>query len=203
MTTGHYFCSVKRKIHKEDIIQSGYDLFYEKGYGITGISEITEKIGIPKGSFYNHFKSKEEFGVAVLDSYLTNSHQYLSRALLNDDRSPLNNLKKFFSDYIEMQENELHCTKGCLMGNMTMELADVNANFQEIAKDGFASTTAIFESCLTNAKSQGEIREDTDVKLLAQFIINSWQGATVRMKADKNSDALRNFYEIIFTQLIN
>ncbi len=67
MTTGHYVCRLKRKIHKQDIIQSGYELFYDKGYGVTGISEITEKIGIPKGSFYNHFKSKEEFGIAVLD----------------------------------------------------------------------------------------------------------------------------------------
>ena len=107
---------MKRKIHKEDIIQSGYDLFYEKGYGVTGISEITDRIGIPKGSFYNHFKSKEEFGVAVLDFYMNGNKENLSNALLNDDRSALANLKKFFLDFIEMQENVLFCSKGVLDG---------------------------------------------------------------------------------------
>jgi len=104
---------------------------------VTGISEITERIDIPKGSFYNHFKSKEEFGIAVLDSYLIRNVELLKTSLLNEDRSPLGNLQKFFSDYNELQEKDLHCTKGCLMGNLTMELADVNELFQEKAKNGF------------------------------------------------------------------
>ena len=203
MTTGHYVCTVKRKILKQDIIQSGYDLFYEKGYGVTGISEITEKIGIPKGSFYNHFKSKEEFGVAVLDFYMNGNKEYLNKALLNDDRSALSNLKKFFLDFIDMQENVLFCSKGCLMGNMTMELADVNENFQEKAKEGFEVATQIFEACLDKAKEQGEISSPTDTKQLSSFLINSWQGAAVRMKADKTTDSLKEFYDVIFKQLIN
>jgi TetR/AcrR family transcriptional repressor of nem operon len=113
MTTGHYICSVKRKIHKQDIILSGYDLFYDKGYGVTGISEITERIGIPKGSFYNHFKSKEEFGIAVLDYYVKDNQEYLRMTLLNDKYSPLTNLRNFFENFIELQENVLHCSKGC------------------------------------------------------------------------------------------
>ena len=202
MTTGHYICSVKRKIHKQDIIQSGYDLFYDKGYGVTGISEITERIGIPKGSFYNHFKSKEEFGVAVLDFYMSGNKEYLRNALLNNERSPLSNLKKFFTDFIEMQDNVLHCSKGCLMGNMTMELADVNETFQEKAKAGFENATGYFETCLENAKLQNEISEDTDVSLMANFIINSWQGAALRMKADKTIDSLWKFYNVIFDNLL-
>lgn len=202
MTTGHYVCSVKRKIHKEDIIQSGYDLFYDKGYGVTGISEITERIGIPKGSFYNHFKSKEEFGVAVLDFYVVANMKFLKEVLLNEDRSPLTNFKKFFTDFIEMQENVLLCTKGCLMGNMTMELADGNKVFQERAKTGFENATIIFEQCLENAKQQNEINKDSDVPLLANFIVNSWQGATLRMKADKTSDALWHFYKMVFEKLL-
>lgn len=203
MTTGHYICIVKRKIHKEDIIQSGYDLFYEKGYGVTGISEITERIGIPKGSFYNHFKSKEEFGVAVLDSYLNESETYLTEKLLNDERPALENLRKFYTDYIEMQENVLHCTKGCLMGNMTLELADVAESFQEKTGSGFTRLTSVFEACLDKAKDQGEINAETDTKKLARFIVSSWQGAGVRMKAEKTTAALKEFVEIIFNQLIN
>lgn len=193
---------MKRKINKEDIIQSGYDLFYEKGYGVTGISEITERIGIPKGSFYNHFKSKEEFGIAVLDFYLGNNNEYLRDSLLNNKNSPLNNLKKFFVSFIEIQENVFHCTRGCLMGNMTTELADVNQSFQEKARTGFESAVAVFETCLDNAKELEEVSQDMDTHLIANFLINSWQGAVLRMKAEKNTTPLNEFYKVVFNQVI-
>ena len=202
MTTGHYVCVVKRKIYKEDIIQSGYDLFYEKGYSVTGIKEITEKIDIPKGSFYNHFKSKEEFGIAVLDNYIQKNIAFLKQVLLNPEKSPINNLKQFFNDYIQLQEEELECSKGCLMANLTMELADVNQAFQFKTKQGFETVTTIFEDCLRNAKEVGEIDPKTDVKSLAAFIVNSWQGAALRMKADKSTDALKTFYQTLFSFII-
>lgn len=202
MTTGHYVCAVKRKIYKEDIIQSGYDLFYEKGYSVTGIKEITEKIDIPKGSFYNHFKSKEEFGIAVLDNYIQKNLSFLKQVLLNPEQSPINNLKQFFSDYIQLQEEELECSKGCLMANLTMELADVNQAFQFKTKQGFETVTTVFENCLSNAKELGEIDSKTDIKSLASFIVNSWQGAALRMKADKSTDALKTFYQTLFSFII-
>ena len=202
MTTGHYVCAVKRKIYKEDIIQSGYDLFYEKGYSVTGIKEITEKIDIPKGSFYNHFKSKEEFGIAVLDNYIQKNIAFLKQVLLNPEQSPINNLKQFFNDYIKLQEEELECSKGCLMANLTMELADVNQAFQLKAMNGFETVTAVFENCLNRAKDLGEINIDTDTETMASFIVNSWQGAALRMKADKSTDALKTFYQTLFSFII-
>jgi len=129
--------------------------------------------------------------------------EFLNDALLNEKNSPLTNLKNFFENFIDVQEQVLHCSKGCLMGNMTMELADVNETFQEKAKLGFENSTAIFETCLHNAKLQNEIKEDADVPLLANFIINSWQGAALRMKADKTTDALWKFYHVVFDQLLN
>lgn len=193
---------MKRKIYREDIIQSGHDLFYEKGYGVTGVSEITERIGIPKGSFYNHFNSKEEFGIAVLDYYLVNNQNVLKDTLLSNKNTPLTNLKKFFVSFIEIQENVYHCTRGCLMGNITIELADINTSFQERTKAGFENAIAIFETCLENAKELEEVSQEFDTKLMANFIFNSWQGAVLRMKADKTTVPLNDFYKVIFNQVI-
>ncbi len=202
MTTGQNVNSMKRKIFKNDIIQAGYDLFYEKGYGVTGISEITEKVGIPKGSFYNHFKSKEEFGIAVLDYYLNSNEHLLKDSLLSKKNSPLTNLKKFFVNYIEIQEHVYHSSRGCLMGNMTIELADVNTTFREKIKVGFDKATTIIESCLENAKELEEVSRDLDTRQTANFLMNSWQGAMLRMKAEKTTDPLYNFYKVIFNQVI-
>jgi len=193
---------MKRKINSQDIIQSGHDLFYEKGYGVTGISEITEKIGIPKGSFYNHFISKEEFGFAVLDYYLDNYQNHLKEVLLNKKNSPLTNLKKFFVNYIEIQENVYYGTRGCLLGNFATELADVNTLFQEKIKTGFENIISIFVTCLENAKELEEVNRDLDSIQVANFLFNSWQGAMLRMKAEKSTEPLNNFYKIIFNQVI-
>jgi len=193
---------MKRKISRQDIIQSGHDLFYEKGYGVTGISEITEKIGIPKGSFYNHFKSKEEFGFAVLDYYLDNYQNQLKEVLLNKKNSPLTNLKKFFVNYIEIQENVYYSTRGCLLGNFATELADVNTLFQEKIKAGFENIISIFVTCLENAKELEEVNRELEPNQVANFLFNSWQGAMLRMKAEKTTEPLNNFYKIIFNQVI-
>ncbi len=193
---------MKRRIFKEDIVKSGHFLFYEKGYGATGINEITQKTDIPKGSFYNHFKSKEEFGISVLDYYHSINKTQMEQALLNEDKSPLINLKKFFIDFIEEQNNIQNCSKGCLMSNLTMEMADRSEAFQKKVKQGFEEITAIFESCLNNAKQQNEIDENLNTALLANFVYNSWQGSVIRMKADKNTEALWKFYNVVFDKLL-
>lgn len=193
---------MKRKIHIEDILQSGYDLFYDKGYGVSGVNEITSRIGIPKGSFYNYFKSKEEFGIAVLDFYLSSNEDFLDKTLLNNKNSPITNLKKYFLSFIEIQENVYHSTRGCLLGNLTIELADVNPVFQEKTKIGFANAVAIIEQCLENAKDLEEVDRNMDTHQTANFLMNSWQGAMLRMKAEKTTEPLNNFYKVIFNQVI-
>ena len=72
MTNGHYVCNLNRKIHKKDILNAGPQLMFTNGYYATGIKEITESIEIPKGSFYNHFSNKEEFGLEVVKMYCDN-----------------------------------------------------------------------------------------------------------------------------------
>ena len=63
---------MRRKIYKEDILEAGRELIFSKGYNDTGIKDITDMVSIPKGSFYNHFSSKEDFGLAVLQAYMDN-----------------------------------------------------------------------------------------------------------------------------------
>lgn len=194
---------MKRKVYnKEDIIQAGYDLIYHKGYNATSIRDITSELGIPTGSFYNHFKSKEAFGEEVLGFYVKNNSDFLKEVLVDNTRSPLENLKKFFKDIIEVQDKVLKCTKACLLGNMAMELADVNEGFQIKFKTGFKDFTSYFETCLQNAQNKGEIKQDEDIQQLAAFILNSWYGALIRMKADKSVEPLENFYRIIFNKII-
>lgn len=53
---------------REIIIQTASELFYNKGYNLTGINEIIEQAAIAKATLYNHFKSKEDLCLAYLDA---------------------------------------------------------------------------------------------------------------------------------------
>jgi TetR/AcrR family transcriptional repressor of nem operon len=194
---------MKRKVYtREDIIQAGYDIIYHKGYNASSIRDITSEMGIPTGSFYNHFQSKEEFGEAVLSYYVQNNSDFLKKLLLDERYPPLDNLRRFFKEIIDAQEKVLKCTRACLLGNMTMELADVNDNFQAQFKKYFREFNSYFEQCLMNAQKHGEISTDEDYKRLASFIINSWYGALIRMKADKSVKPLKDFYQIVFAKVL-
>ncbi|MEA3087540.1 MAG: TetR/AcrR family transcriptional regulator, transcriptional repressor for nem operon, partial [Paraburkholderia sp.] len=54
---------------REKLLEAGVALFAETGYHGTGVKDIVERAGVPKGSFYNYFESKEAFGAAILDHY--------------------------------------------------------------------------------------------------------------------------------------
>ena len=114
MTTGHYICEMKRKIYREDILEAGRDLMFSRGYNDTSIKDITVQIGIPKGSFYNHFSSKEEFGLAVLQEYIENGLKIHQERLGQGDPSPLNRLIQFYLGMIEEYNKVLQFKLGCM-----------------------------------------------------------------------------------------
>ena len=194
---------MKRKIHKEDIIKAGLDLMFLNGYNATGIKEITKSIGIPKGSFYNHFSSKEEFGLEVLKYYCDRGLAYHRESLLTGGLSPMKRLDKFYSEVIASYRDESDCKLGCVMGNFSLELADVNENFRNMLDLEFNEFEAILTQVVEAAQEQGEISRNLDSKLMGAFILNSWHGALVRMKSTGTIKPLEDFKTLIFQHLVN
>ncbi len=202
MTTGHYIYIVKRKIYKEDIVKAGYELMYLNGYNATGIKEITEKIGIPKGSFYNHFTNKEEFGLEVLSYYSKRVLSDMENGMNKGKGSPLKRLKAFYKAAIEHESKTLDCKLGCLIGNFSQEMADVNENFRRRLSFDYEQSCEIIKRCLKECQEKQEIADDWNVDLLSNMIYNSWQGTLTRMKAEKCDMALKDFYQFYFKTLL-
>jgi len=173
------------------------------GYHATGIKEITDSINIPKGSFYNHFSSKEEFGCAVLQYYCNYIHILYKEALLNPDLTPLKRFDVFFSNIIDNFENVVLCKLGCIMGNFSLELGDTHESFRKILDEEFNKIESIFVQCLDDAKAAGEINSSLNTKDMGGFILNSWHGAILRMKSTATIRPLTNFKNILLNQILN
>lgn len=197
MTTGHYICFVKRKIYKEDILSAGRELMFLNGYAATSIKDITNKINIPKGSFYNHFSTKEEFALEMLDNYVSNGITHFTTVLSNTTKKPLERIEQLFNEMIEHSTKVNQCKLGCFLSNFSAELGDVNENFRIKLEEGFNILERLLRNCLEEAQQKNDLGNQIDVASTASFMINSWHGALVRMKATASQKPLNDFKNLL------
>ena len=182
------------------IIEKGIELFSKKGYGNVGLNEILTAANIPKGSFYYYFKSKEDFGLQVIDTYSKNTLVYLKKNLLNKKKSSKERLLAFFIEMAKIYRNNGY-TEGCLLGNSSLELGDISIQFAAKTAEELNKWQEVFEQCIKEGQADGSIKSGFDTAKLSNFILNSWEGTLVRMKSDKSDIAFKSFVSII-TELL-
>ena len=186
---------------REKLIQSGLQSIHTSGYGATSIQSIVEMADVPKGSFYNYFESKEEFAAEVIDAYSARGQDRL-RSFLNDKNvAPLDRLQAYFDDRIEAFRAS-QFVRGCLMGNFSAEAADQSALIREGLTRHFGAWCDLFAACIAEAQAKRKISDQFPASLLAKFVLNSWEGALLRMRAEKSDAPLLDFKEIVFKKIL-
>jgi TetR/AcrR family transcriptional repressor of nem operon len=187
---------------KVRLLQAGKAIFLEKGYNHTGLQEIVKSVGVPKGSFYHFFASKEDFGLAVLEHHLKAFQPIMDQHLLADKTvPPLQRLRNFFEAGCAQLESE-ECKGGCIVGNFAQEMADQNETFREYLSSALSHWQDQFTTCLKKAQEHGDISEDENVEALGQFLMNGWEGAILRMKVTKSMEPVHNFVAVIFDKVL-
>lgn len=186
---------------RDTLIQAGTRMLHDAGYSATGIKEIVDAASVPKGSFYNHFESKEAFGKEVVDSYFGQGLGELRAHFENADVPPLERLRSYF-DQRARGFQAMGYVRGCLLGNLTLEVADHSAPIRDSIAAHFRTWGRLFESCIAEAQRTGAIRNRLPASVLAQFVLNSWEGALLRMRADKNDAPLKEFVDVVFSSVL-
>jgi len=177
---------------KAELIRSGMEILTEKGYSATGIDEILRRVGVPKGSFYHYFGSKDAFGAELIQSYSNFFKHKLDRFLLDEKLSPIDRLAAFMNDAAEgMAHYEFN--RGCLIGNLGQEMGALPESFRDQLKAVFADWQLKVEQCLEEAKSAGQIPDNTDCKSAAYLFWTGWEGAVLRAKLERSPTALKVF----------
>ncbi|WP_225726645.1 MULTISPECIES: TetR family transcriptional regulator C-terminal domain-containing protein [unclassified Nocardia] len=170
------------------LVEEGAAGFLANGYHGTGIKQVLDKVGVPKGSFYNYFDSKETFGQAVIE-YHSDCVQRNLAAAFGSAPDPLTGLRAFFGRLMD-EFVESDYTGGCLIANLGGELEGSDVLRESLSaawtrwRDGIAGA-------LRDAQGRGMIRDDIDAAELADLLLHSWEGAVIRMKVDRTLDPLR------------
>jgi TetR/AcrR family transcriptional repressor of nem operon len=186
---------------RERLLDAGVEIFHRCGFNGCGVQEITEAAGVPKGSFYNHFASKEALGAAVLDRYWQDRAAATLRVLEDDEIRPRERLRRHFAAMAANMAQRGY-TGGCLIGNFGAELSDHSKLVCDRLAAVFAGWTRAVETCIRQAQQEGGIRADCDAGVLAAFLINAWEGAVLRAKVDKNAAPFEEFNEVVFGKLL-
>jgi TetR/AcrR family transcriptional repressor of nem operon len=170
-----------------------------KGYNRSGVQEITASAGMPKGSFYSYFKSKEALGAELVEDY---GRSCAGRAGLRD-RSipPLVRLRRHFEALSEFYIRQNY-ERGCLLGNFSAELSGQSALIRKRLAALLAAWTKDIESAIEDAQEEAAISTSTTASTLAVVLLDSYEGAILRARVEKNRRAFDAFMKIVFTKVL-
>lgn len=186
---------------KQRLLKQGLASFMTKGFNHTGIQEVLTAISVPKGSFYHYFKSKDDFGLQVVQFYAQDMMEQ-TRLMFADTSIPsLDRFRGFFK-HAEEKMSECGFSGGCFLGNMCQEMGDLNEEFEQILEAKVTGMVEVFTNCIAQGQESGEITNPMEPAVLANFLVNSWQGALLRMKVAKSCAPLAAFQETIFHHVL-
>ncbi|MED0952093.1 TetR/AcrR family transcriptional regulator [Bacillus mobilis] len=184
-----------REFDEEKALDAAMQLFWEKGYAATSLSDLTAKMEIQKPSLYSAFGDKEGLFEAALRRY-TNLHAANIRIKLQNEQSVKEAIRAFFEDMVE-EEYKKDFSKGCFCINTMVELAPHNEKFEVLTREHQMYLTVIFQELITKGIRLGELQNDLNAKAVAQTLVTSLIGLTVLMKSRPDRSVIDNSVSII------
>ena len=177
---------------QKTLIRTGVEILSERGYLAAGLDAVLRQAGIPKGSFYGLFPSKEAFGLAVLSAYGSYFDRKLDRHLLAQDCLPLARLSAFIEDAkAGMARHDFR--RGCVVGNLGQDIEALPLSFRAALCGVLAGWEDRVAACLHAAQLAGEIPPDADPAELARVFWIGWEGAILRARLERGTAPLDSF----------
>jgi TetR/AcrR family transcriptional regulator, transcriptional repressor for nem operon len=186
---------------RDRLLQVGLQHIRSMGYASTGVKEILDEANVPKGSFYHHFASKEAFAKEVLGLYVRGEHERTEKILGDRKAAPLKRLRRYFEELISVY-GPTATISGCLVGNLSLEMADHSDSIQSLLHQSFSTWQTGIAGTLQEAMDRGDLAKTNKPQELASFLLNSYEGALLRSKADRSSKPLENFLHFTFNVLL-
>lgn len=186
---GNKLPTTKSNDTRQQILDTAKDIILGKGFAAVGLNEILSAAGVPKGSFYHYFKSKEQFGDALLENYFDDYLQMLEHLLKDDGSSNSSRLLKFFQSWLDTQSSDATTDK-CLIVKLSAEVTDLSEAMRITLKNGTDRVIACLTNCLQEGIRKGEFPANLDVNAVTAEIYYMWVGATLLTKVSRTRAAL-------------
>jgi TetR/AcrR family transcriptional regulator, transcriptional repressor for nem operon len=176
---------------REKIVSAAQSLIELRGYSALGVAEICKTAGVPKGSFYYFFESKEALALTVLDEHWAEQQRDWTR-ILNSDAEPLERLRQLFEETEAGQRaGQTSCgtVSGCLFGNLTLEMSNQTEPIRERLQEIFEAQVDMVESVVAEAARRGEVTV-TDAGEAARSVVAQLEGQVLFAKLYNSTSGL-------------
>ncbi|MFJ5766239.1 TetR/AcrR family transcriptional regulator [Lysinibacillus sp. NPDC093210] len=188
-----------REFDEDKVLDAAMQLFWEKGYEATSLSDLTSRMGIQRPSIYSTFGDKKALFEAALRKY-TMSRASDIRTRLQKHASVKKAFAIFFTDVINDEYAE-ELSRGCFCINTMVELAPHDERFEILTREHQMYLTVIFQETIQHGIQSGELEANTDAKSLAQALIVALIGLTVMMKSRPQRSFIDNAITTTLTLL--
>lgn len=165
---------------RQHIIDVARTLITHKGYSAVGLAEIVKAAGVPKGSFYYYFQSKEEFAEALLENYFT---RYLIQVeeQLRGSEPARERLLRYFAFWKDTQGADLPESK-CLVVKLGAEVCDQYDSMRSVLASGTREIILRIAACIHQGQNDGSLQDGMDADALAEELYQLWLGASLMAK---------------------
>ncbi|MDA0814780.1 MAG: TetR/AcrR family transcriptional regulator [Verrucomicrobia bacterium] len=188
---------------KERILDAAEEIMLTKSFHSVGLNEILRAVNVPKGSFYHHFESKEQFGVELLKHYMADASAYKRRILLSTETEA--NARQRLLTFLESNiARFLECNGKCpcLVVKLASEVADFSEPMRQVLADGHEEWARIAEAMIREGIANGNIHPDVDPKSASRLFGSLWMGAMQHAAIARNAEPLRDALDFIATKLL-
>ena len=165
-----------------------------RGFTATTVDQICAAAKLTKGSFFHYFKTKDDFGQALLGYYWISGQRLLQSAPFNELHDPLERLHGYLDLFVSVARDS-GVEKSCLFGNVSQEVAPTNARLRRSCSQGFARWAAQIASQLDEAKRARPPAVDFDSRTLAEHFVAIYEGSLILVKATGDAQVLEDNIE--------
>ena len=173
---------------RQHLLDTGHRMMAEKGFTSVGLSEILQTAGVPKGSFYHYFKSKELYGQALLEDYFVDYLADMERRLTLPDLSARERLMDYWQGWQDRCTLEGHGDE-CLVVKLSAEVSDLSETMRLTLRDGAERVVARITTCIEQGQDDKSLPPG-DARQLAETLYQLWLGASLLNKLQRTGQSL-------------
>ncbi|MGC0379717.1 TetR/AcrR family transcriptional regulator [Streptomyces sp. SAI-229] len=162
---------------RNKLLEHAEAVFLRKGFNGASVQDITRAAGVPKGSFYNHFASKQDLAVEIVQRYARGTD--LSPLKGND--SAVGRLRAYLLGELE-RTRTTGVEFGCLLGTFASDSATAGDRVRQAVGEALASRTNSLARTIGEGQTAGDITASRPARVLAAFLIDALEGALLRAK---------------------
>lgn len=191
------------------IMDTAQLLIMQRGYSGVSIDSIIDAVGITKGAFFYHFKSKNELAKALIQRYHEADNaiyaEFTERAQ-KLSRDPLQSMLIYIGLFEEMFDNYQGVYPGCLFASYIYEMQQFDEATQQIIRDSFFFWRNQLKTWFDEIAAQYPPKLEADTTYLADMLTSTLEGAFIMAKAMDDEKSIpqqlrqfKNYVELLFS----